>query len=468
MPSPSRTARYAISALGLFTVVIGSTAACARNAEGGRSAVPTRDQTVARPLDLYRDMGFHAGGPSFPAIASIATMAGPADSTYVMLELSMPSNALRFQRGPGGFAADYAVTLALRQDTVTVRRLDDKQHVTVATFAETTRSDESVVYQNAVAVTPGRYIVQMQASDVNSARGFKAIDTIDVPAYGPESSRIGTPVFVYSAKGRADRSVRPALVSNPRNTAAYGGESPRIYVEAYGVADDQPVKVNVVNEDGTSIWTGDAKLASGNSTLRYGVVDLPGDKLPLGRMWLEVSAAGTTAARTPMMLTISDQWMVTNINEVIEFLRYIAYQDELNALKDGTPQERRAAWETFWSRRDLLPATEANEFRDRFFERVRYATDNFKEPGLMGWKSRRGEVYIVLGAPDHMLERWVGSNVDPNGPPNAQEWIYDNLPGGRVGLLFIDRGMFGRFELEVSSESTYRAIAERLRPRTPK
>jgi GWxTD domain-containing protein len=442
-------------------------AACSHaTQQNGRTLAP-RDQGVARPLEIYRALGVHAGTASFPEIASLATMAGPADSTYVMLEMSLPSNALRFQRGPGGFAADYAVSLVVLKDTVTVRRLDEKQRVTVASFAETTRSDESVVYQNAIAVKPGQYIVQMQANDVNSARGFRATDTINVPAYGAESTRIGSPVFVYNAKGRADRNIKPTLVSNPRNTAAYGGESPRVYVEAYGVAADQPVKVDVVNEQGTSIWSTDAMLPSGDNALRYGVIDLPGDKLPLGRMWLELSTSGTRTDRTPMVLTISEQWMVTNFDEVVEFLRYIGYQDELDGLTKGTPEERRAAWETFWAKRDPLPATPANEFRDRFFERVRYATDTFKEPGLMGWKTARGEVYIVLGAPDHVQERWVG-NIDPNGPSNALEWIFDNAPGGRLNLLFIDRGMFGRYELESSSESAFRAASERLRPRGTK
>jgi GWxTD domain-containing protein len=461
--SPSRRARSIGSAVIAACVAAG----CSHATQQNGKTLPARDNGVARPLEIYRDLGFHAGTISFPAIASLATMAGPADSTYVMLEMSLPSNALRFQRSPSGFAADYGVSLVVMSDTTTVRRLDDRQRVTVATFAETTRSDESIVYQNAVAVKPGRYIVQMQANDVNSARGFKATDTLDVPAYGAEAVHVGSPVFVYNAKGRTDRRMKPTLVANPRNTAAYGGQSPRIYVEGYGIPADQPVKVNVVNEEGTSIWSTDATLPSGDNTLRYGVLDLPGEKLPLGRMWLEVSTPGTQSERTPMVLTISEQWMVTNFDEVVEFLRYIGYQDELDALKKGTPEERRAAWETFWAKRDPLPVTPTNEFRDRFFERVRYATDNFKEPGLLGWKTARGEVFIVLGAPDHVQERWAG-NVDTNGPSNALEWIYDNAPGGRLTLLFIDRGSFGRYELESSSESAFRAASDRLKPRGTK
>ncbi len=464
MRSSVSVARITSVALSLVTL-----AACGKAPAGGRGPTPTtRTQAVSRPLEIYRDLGFKVGPPQFPAVASYATMAGPADSTYVMLSVSLPSSALRFQRGSNGFAADYSVSLVFMQDTAVVTRLDEKQRVTVASFAETGRTDESVVYQNAIAIAPGRYVMHVQTSDANSARGFKAIDTVDIPAYGPQSTRIAAPVFVYTAEGRANRDVRPVLVSNPRHTVPYGGESPKLYVETYGVGVEEPVKVNVVDEKGASIWSADASLPRGDGALRYGVLDLPGEKLPLGKMWVEVSAAGITSQRTPLVLTISEQWMVANFEEVLEFLRYVAYQDELDSLQVGGPTERRAAWESFWARRDPLPATAVNEFRDQFFERVRYATEMFREPGLLGWKAARGEVYIVLGPPDHAQERWVGDASDISGPPNALEWIYDNIPGGRLTLLFIDRGMFGRYELALSSESAFRSTAERMKPRKPR
>jgi GWxTD domain-containing protein len=307
-------------------------------------------------------------------------------------------------------------------------------------------------------------VLELQTADANSSRGFRSTDTIDVPAYGPQSVRLGTPVVVYSADGRPSRSARPTLVPNPRHTVSYGVESPKLYVETYGSPAGQPVTVNVVDEKGASIWTAEALLPRGDDVLRSGMLNLPGDQLPLGRMWVEVTSAGVTSQRTPLLLTISDQWMIANIDEVLEFLRYVAFQDELDSLKAGGPAEQRAAWDTFWARRDPVATTATNEFRDQFFERVRYATENFREPGLMGWKTARGEVYIVLGPPDAMVERYVG-NVDQNGLPNALEWVYESVPGGRLDLLFVDRGSFGRLELAPASESAFRATADRLKPR---
>jgi hypothetical protein len=325
---------------------------CGRQRADGAAPTGNRNEAISRPLEIYRDLGFEAGPPQFPAVASYATMAGPADSTYVLLSLSLPNSALRFQRAATGFVADYGISLAFLQDTAVVRRLDDRQRVTVGTFAETGRTDESVLYQNLIAVAPGHYVVQLQASDANSTRGFKTTDTVDIPAYGPNAQRVAAPVFVYSAEGRTDRDARPEFIVNPRHTVGYGGASPKVYVESYDTDTAQSVRVNVVNEDGTSIWSADAALPGGAGPLRYGVLDLPGDQLPLGKMWVEVSAGGMTTARSPLVLTISDQWMVENFNEVLQFLRYIAFPEELDSLQAGGPADRRAAWESFWKRRD--------------------------------------------------------------------------------------------------------------------
>ena len=57
-----------------FTLVI---AACGR---GGRSAGPQpRNPGIARPLEVYHDLGMLAGPFDFPAVASFSTFDGPAD-----------------------------------------------------------------------------------------------------------------------------------------------------------------------------------------------------------------------------------------------------------------------------------------------------------------------------------------------------------------------------------------------------
>lgn len=451
--------------LGVAGIALAIFPGCGGGSAPGQPSPRDRDP-IGRPLETYQQIGLIAGPGHFPAVASLSTMAGPGDSAYVLFGLSLPNNALRFQRDGNGFMGEYTVTLTFARDSQVVQRLERREAVRIATFAETGRTDESIVFQQIVSLEPGTYVVNVQAADAHSSRGFRMTDTLDVPAYGARAHRIAQPILVYKGAGRSDRSAPPDIVLNPRHTIPYGSDAPRVYIESYGAGSPVPITLSVVDETGTSVWNAQATIADGDSLVRHATIDLPEGTLPLGKLWVEISTPGQPASpRAALVISISDQWMVANFDEVLEFIRYIGSRAEIDSLQIGSPAERRERWEAFWRHRDPLPATPINEFRDEFFRRVRLATEQFAEPGgLPGWKTDRGEVYIVLGPPTFGQERFIG-RAEYSGQPNAVEWLYDNLPGGRMSILFIDRTGFGRFELSPSSEAAFRAVAERLRPR---
>lgn len=429
---------------------------------GGSPGQPTPGAaSLTRPLDTYRQLGFLTGSGEFPAVMDVATLAGPGDSTYALFGLSLPNAALRFQRDGGGFGATYRVNVEFRSAGATVRRFAREETVRVPNFAETARSDESVVFQQSVLLAPGRYEMHVRTGDPTTE--VVTMDTIDVPAYG-DVRRLAGPIFVYEGVGRSSYEALPQIILNPRHTVAYGGAEPNLYLEWYGAGEEVPVRVRVLDERRAEVSVIDAVVPSGASAVRTLRLRLPIDALPLGRLWIEVAAGpGAPAPAQPLVLSISDQWMVANFDEVLLFLHYIATPAEIDALGQGTPAERRGEWERFWDRRDPIPATPQNEFRDAFFERVRYATEQFGEPGgLPGWRTDRGEVYIVLGAPD--LER---DRVSPDDPTQSDgiEWRYESLPGGRLSLLFVDRTGFGRYRLTPASAAAFRTVADRLKPR---
>lgn len=434
---------------------------CGRNVNPVSSAGPP---PIARPLEVYQQLGFIAGPAEFPVIAGFSTLAGPADSSFVMIAMSMPNSALRFQRDARGFIGEYHVAISFIRDSVTVARVERQENVRIGSFAEAARTDESIIFQDAIALPPGRYTVLLHANDAFSSRGFRARDSLDVPAYG-NARRLATPMLVYEAVGRNTRSVRPDLIVNPRRTVQYGTDTPRVYIELYDVETPDSVAVRVLDDQGTTVWAGTARIPPAPDAVRHVVLDIPVGALPLGRLWLAANTGSQPQeiVRTPLLITISDQWMVANFEEVLRFLEYIAMPAELDSLRNANPAQRRERWESFWLRRDPLPATPINEYREEFFQRVRFATDHFGESGKAGWDTDRGEVYIVLGPPTQSLDHHVGRDVGAQ--PNALEWLYENTPGGRLILTFVDRSGFGRYELTPQSEHAFRTTAFRLRPR---
>ena len=437
---------------------------------GGSPPQPGQPEAVdltalAGPLETYRQLGFMVGPGHFPAIAGFSVLAGPADSSYVLFGMSMPNSALRFQRDPAGFLAEYNVTMSfMKPDSQLVQRVSRRESVRVPTFQETGRSDESIVFQHLVALQPGTYLVGVEAGDANSSRGFRAADTLDVSDFGDRALTVTRPIVIYEGEGRASPDSAPRLILNPRHTNSYGGDAPRIYIEVYNAELPTPVSIRIVDESGIPIWSVQTTIADGDVALRRALVELPSASLPLGKLFVEIDAAGSRSTTDlPIVISISDQWLIASFDDMLRFLQYIATRDELDLLRTGSPAEKRATWDDFWRRRDPVPATPDNEYRDEFFQRVRVAAEQFSETGGQpGWRTDRGEVYIVLGPPTFMQERYTG-RTEFVGRPNAWEWLYENAPGGRLVLLFLDQNGFGHYELSTASEAAFRGVAERLK-----
>lgn len=429
---------------------------------GPQPTVPAPEAALERPLAAYREAGMIAGTAEFPAVARTGIVAGPGDSAFVLVGLSLPNSALRFERDASAFRADYTVTLVLVRDGEEVRRLTRRETVRVPGFVETARTDESVVFQEAIALPAGRYELHVEAGRDHAQPILTAVDTLDVPAWAAADPRVGGPLLLHEGGGRSRRELPPAVILNPRHAVSYGGERPILYVERYGAGEGETLALRLTDETGAEIRRFDLRVPAGPDAVRPAQVTLPVEDLPLGRLWLDVrDARGSGTPRIPLIVGISDRWIVANFEDVLQFLRYIATPREVDALRTADARERRALWEAFWARRDTVPETAVNEFRDRFFERIRRATAEFAEPGLPGWRTHRGEVYVVFGEPERVQERYLGRTARPN----AIEWTYTDLPNGPLVLLFVDRAGLGRFVLSPASEAVFRSRADRLKPR---
>lgn len=419
---------------------------------------PEPSVRFARPLEIYRDLELITGSVDFPAVAALSTVAGPADSTLLLFGLSLPTSSLRFQRDEDGFAAHYVVSLRAMRDGQRVAQVNRRETVRVSEFAETGRTDESVVFQTALTLDPGEYTVSIRVRDGLSARGLEATDTVPVPRYGPEDQILAPPVLAYRASPRTSRAEPPALLLDPRHTAPYGGQPPVAYVEAYA---EGALRLELRDVRGELVWSRSLALDSGEG-LASGVVSIPVDSLPMGRLWMVAEADGVTTKPVPLLVTLSDQWIVANFDQALELIRYIASQEDISAMAEAGPEARRRLWDRFWEARDPVPATPANEYRDAFFERVRTAGALFGEPGRPGWHTDRGEVHIVLGPPARVLELPY-SDAYGTGRTQGQEWVYDRVPGGGgLRLVFEDRTGFGAYRLTPASEAAFRAVAERV------
>jgi GWxTD domain-containing protein len=103
-----------------------------------------------------------------------------------------------------------------------------------------------------------------------------------------------------------------------------------------------------------------------------------------------------------------------------------------------TPEEKMQFIKIFWARRDPILRTRENEFKEEFLTRVDYANQNFAEKDTAGWKTARGQVYVMFGAPSRVDHQTIAESSRP-----ALLWVYDKTPSKRIpvneALMFIWR-----------------------------
>ena len=127
--------------------------------------------------------------------------------------------------------------------------------------------------------------------------------------------------------------------------------------------------------------------------------------------------------------------------------------------------ERLQFIDEFWWRRDPTPDTRENEFKEEHYRRIAYANVHFGTT-TPGWKSDRGQVYIVWGKPDSLdpdrdcvlvskLSTQVTGGLTDCLPHEVWHYNYLEAIGADVDLLFVDASGSGNYKLAAKPTETF-------------
>ena len=441
----------------------------------GRGAGATRLVAPPELSAVYRRMGLIGGQGDLPFVGRAAFFATPAaDSTHVLLVLSLPNRALTFVREGDRYRAPYEVRLDVRRGAAPVRQVAADEVVRVGTFRETARTDESVLFYQRLVLAPGSYSLSAAMRDVESGRSTAVEVPLVVPRLGPGA--LSTPLVAYDVAPRTRLDSAPRVAASARASVVFGQDSVvAVYVEAYApagaAATRLPVRAVVRGDRGVHAWSDTTSLpraagagvaagAAGAPTLYAGVVRLPVARLGIGVLAVTVVAADAgvaDSARAPLFVSLGEDLPITGLDELLAYLRWYAAPERLRALRDTAPEARAGAWAEFLRASDPVSTTVEHEGLRDYFARVRAANVRFTEEGGAGWQTDRGMTYVALGEPDQIF--------DPGGPDvnvrgRQQIWDYRNP---RLQLVFVDQSGFGRWRLTPGSAAEVQAaIARRL------
>jgi GWxTD domain-containing protein len=440
--------------LAVFPLLLGSVVGCAgrppagAGTDGRVSPAGVLDQ-VADVSSSYRRLGRLTSTGSLPFIGTVAFAGAPHDSVFGVIALSLENRALAFQRESGTFVARYRVSLSVEPRQGQPVDLTREEVVRVATFPETQRADESVLFQQSVRLVPGVYRVAVTVRDLSSTSEGRAEQEFTAPAFGPGSTT--APILVYEGKERGTPADPLSLVLNPRGAIAYGADTLVAYVEGYGFAGPTTVPFEVRDEEQKVVFR-DSLRFRGGQPLEGHLLRVAPDSVALGELKLIVGQASGERSSTALV-SFSQAWIATNYEEVIDMLRYFGDGKRVGTLRKASKAERSRAWRDFYRDTDPDPSTPENEALSEYFGRVATANRLFIDEGALGWQTDRGEVFINLGAPDETAETTPGR-------ARIVRWNYMNY---RLTLFFQEENGFGRLRLTPGSRSDYERAVIRLR-----
>ncbi|MBA3658583.1 MAG: GWxTD domain-containing protein [Gemmatimonadales bacterium] len=419
----------------------------------GSQEGPAPSETLTQLFDLagfYRKLGRLAAAQPLPFVGSVAFAAGPADSVVALFGLSLENRAFSFQREGRAFVARYRVSLSFARDGARAVALSREEVVRVATFQETQRAEESVLFQQTLRLTPGAYKVVVSVRDMGSSSESRASGDFTAPRYAGGS--ISAPILAYQATGRGKLSDPLALVLNSRGAVAYGGDTLLAYVEGYNLPAASVVPFEVHDEQQNIVFR-DSLRFRGGRPVESQVIRIAPDSVSLGELRLVVGK-GAPAREVSALVSFSQAWVVTNFDEMVDLLRYFGENRRLAVLRKAPAADRSRLWRDFYKETDPNPSTPENEALNQYFGRLGAANRQFTDEGVPGWRTDRGEVFIQLGPPDESVESTPGQ------VGRIVRWAYLTQ---RIALYFQDETGFGRLRLTPGSRAEFERTINRVR-----
>jgi GWxTD domain-containing protein len=432
--------------------LVASAIGCGSWKRVGSDDQPKPSETLTRLLDtqqFYQRLGRLSAGDPMPFVGTVAFAAGPGDSVIAVTGLSLENRAFAFQREGNSFVARYRVSLSFKREGAPPVDLAREELVRVATFQETQRADESVLFQQVLRILPGSYKVTATVRDASSTSESSATAVYTASDFGKAS--YSAPILAYQATGRGSLGDPLSLVLNPRGAVGYGSDTLLAYVEGYSFTEATKVPFQVLDEQEHTIYSDSLRFRGGRD-VESQVVRLAPDSVSLGELRIVVGSAPERSASA--LVSFTQAWVVTNFAEMLDLLRFFGHDEQIAAMRRAPESERARLWREFYLATDPNTGTPENEELNQYFSRVNAANSRFKDEGIPGWRTDRGEVFVTLGPPDESVESTPGTSS------RIIRWTYLTY---RLEIYFRDETGFGRLRLTPGSRAEYERILSRVR-----
>jgi GWxTD domain-containing protein len=370
---------------------------------------------------------------------------GNNDKARLDFFVQVPYNAVQFVKTGQGFEASYMMTVSVfdenNEKLITEKVWNEK--IVAISFELTSSPENFNLGSRSFELTPGIYSVKTTLLDKDSKNEYTSESKIIVKQYNEVPSI--SDIMLISGKTAVEGKSK--IIPNVSRNIITDRDALSMFYEIYSdTVSELVIDYEIFDESEQQVYisTRNVSVKPGSSQVFQ---ELDSLVLDLGKNLLKVTlkdSAGNildSSRKTFVSRWVGVPVYITDLDKAIDQMIYLANPDDLDFIKEAEGRvEKAKRFVAFWKKQDPNPADEYNPVFNEYYNRVAYADQNYTTYSLDGWKSDRGMVLIILGAPDNIDRHPFEYYSKP-----YEVWQYYNL---NKQFIFNDYSGFGDYRLD--------------------
>ena len=366
------------------------------------------------------------------------------NKTRLDVFIRVPFREIQFVKSGTGYEGGYSVTVSIYDEdkSTLVQEKLWNESITLKSFEDLSSGQNYNLSYRSFELPPEKYFIRTAVTDKDSRQEYTAESFFVVKDFSKEPSV--SDIMLIARKTVVDGNNK--IIPNVTRDIVSSEKGINIFYEIYSDSAETRELEYVIskdkNDDVVYSETKEQELKAGTTQIFYTFFDTT---LSLGTYHLSVymkkadgdSVLGATKKIFSRIVGLPNN--IVDIDKAITELVYIASPEEIGKMEDGkNEKEKTKRFLEFWKTKDPSPGNEQNEVFEEYYRRVDYSNKNFSQY-MDGWRSDRGMVYIILGAPNNIDRHPFEYDSKP-----YEVWQYYEL---NRSFVFVDETGFGDYRL---------------------
>ena len=340
-----------------------------------------------------------------------------SDSLFVKTSIVFPTSNLVFIKKNNQFEASIETSIRLEEAASgkQIKRISNINKI-IKKYYEDTRASDLHELEYLFYLLKGDYKVLVGVKDLDSFNNWTATDNIN-------NSSKNVTLFTYEG------DQKKYLIDGTL------GQDNELWVELSNhLFDSNSYRCSIMKDNTILKSYNISDCIENENSLLECPIEIPNDIF--GDITVDIVSVLSKKVSLDVYRDKETSLWSSDIDVVLGVMAYILPYSEIKSLYALSEDEQLSFVMSYIDNKDLDLKTNKNEFLELIKVRFQYVNDNFSEYNI-GWKTDRGEVYIVNGPP-----KSIEVFYDNNNMVNKQIWYYEDRT-----FMFSDERTMGELKL---------------------